>query len=112
VGLLLKPLGFLIRPLGYLAFGAALLLLWVAARVLGEKHELGFFAGRLHGMVSQFPEVSRWETPAGWFMWALLFALAVSPLDPIASRWDEVVLLVIALLVCLRRIAVARQAEH
>jgi hypothetical protein len=38
---------FLLRPFGYLAFVVALLALSGAARLLGETHELGFFAGRL-----------------------------------------------------------------
>src|SRR5437899_893920 len=38
------------RPFGYLAFVAALAALSTSAKLLGDEHELGFFAGRLDQM--------------------------------------------------------------
>jgi hypothetical protein len=100
----------LLRPFGYLAFGLALLALWLAARLLGDRHELGFFSGRLHEMMERYPEVSRWGVHTAWIAWAFLVVVAVSPLDPITSRWDEVVLLALALAVSCHRLAAARRA--
>jgi hypothetical protein len=98
----------LVRPFGYLAFGIALLMLWVTARLLGRDHELGFFSDRLHRLVERYPEVNRWSSQAAWFVWGVLFAIAVSPLDPIASSWDEIVLLVVALIVACHRLGAGR----
>ena len=39
------------RPFGYLAFVLALAALSASAKLLGEDHELGFFAGRLNEAV-------------------------------------------------------------
>jgi hypothetical protein len=82
----------LLRPLGYLMFVVSLGALSGAARVLGEKDELGFFSGRLASMLWAYPEVTRSGIRAAWLTWAALFAVAVSPLDPIASSWDEIAL--------------------
>jgi hypothetical protein len=100
------------RPLGYLAFVIALAALSASARLLGEDHELGFFAGRLNGMISRYPEVTRPGVRMAWLLWAVLLALALSPLDPIASRWDEAVLVVLALGVLWWRTAGAPRAGH
>jgi hypothetical protein len=81
-----------LRPLGYLMFVVALGALSGAARVLGERDELGFFSGRLASMLWAYPEVTRPGIRAAWLTWAALFVVAVSPLDPIASPWDEVAL--------------------
>ncbi len=86
----------LTAPLGYLAFVVALGALSVAASLLGERHELGFFAGRLNRMIRRYPEVTRPGVQTAWLVWIALFCLAVSPLDPITSRWDEVLLLALA----------------
>ena len=80
------------RPFGYLAFVLALVALSLAARLLGEEHELGFFAGRLNRMIWRYPEVTRRGVQMAWLIWIVLLALAVSPADPITSRWDEVLL--------------------
>ena len=86
----------LIAPFGYLAFVVALGALSLAASVLGEEHDLGFFAGRLNRMIWRYPEVTRPGVQMAWLVWVALFALAISPLDPITSRWDEVLLLALA----------------
>jgi hypothetical protein len=97
-----------IRPFGYLAFVLALAALSASARLLGEEHELGFFAGRLNEMIRHCPEVTRRGVQMAWVAWAVLFALAASPLSP--THWDEVALGAIALGVLWRRMLVARRA--
>jgi hypothetical protein len=94
-----------IRPFGYLAFAVALGALSAAARILGDGDELGFFAGRLGGMIRRYPEVVRPGAQAVWLTWAVLMGVALSPLDPIASRWDEALLGAFALGVLWRRLA-------
>jgi len=100
------------RPLGYLAFVIALAALSASAWLLGEEHELGFFARRLNAMISRYPEVTRPGVRMAWLLWAVLLVLALSPLDPIASRWDEAVLVVFALGVLWWRTAGAPRAGH
>jgi hypothetical protein len=102
----------LLRPFGYLAFVIALAALSGAAWLLGERHELGFFSSRLSRMLWRYPEVTRRGVEAAWFVWTALFVVAVSPLDPIASSWDEVVLVALALGVLWPRIYGANRAEH
>lgn len=102
----------LLRPFGYLAFVIALAALSGAARLLGEHHELGFFSGRLSRMLWRYPEVTRRGVETAWLVWAALFAVAVSPLDPIASPWDEVVLGALAIGVLWHRIYGTRPAER
>jgi hypothetical protein len=97
-----------IRPFGYLAFVLALAALSASARLLGEEHELGFFAGRLSGMIRRYPEVTRRGVQMAWVAWVVLFALAASPLSP--THWDEVAVGAIALGVLWRRTLVARRA--
>jgi len=80
----------ILRPLGYLAFVAALLTLSAAARLLGDRDELGFFSGRLAGMLWRYPEVTRPGVQVAYLVWAILFAIAMSPLDPLSTPWDEV----------------------
>ncbi len=94
-----------IRPIGYLAFVAALLALSGAARLLGEADELGFFSDRLATTLWRYPEVTRKGVQVAWLLWALLFAVALSPLDPIASQWDEIALVALALIALWRRLA-------
>jgi hypothetical protein len=91
------------RPFGYLAFVLALAALSASAKLLGEERELGFFAGRLNEMIWRYPEVTRQGVQMACLSWCLLLALALSPLDPIASRWDEVLLVAFALGVLWRR---------
>lgn len=91
------------RPFGYLAFVLALAALSASAKLLGEEQELGFFAGRLNETIRRYPEVTRRGVQMAWLSWFLLLALALSPIDPIASRWDEVLLVAFALGVLWRR---------
>lgn len=80
------------RPFGYLGFVVALGALAVAARFLGEEHELGYFAKRLNETIWRYPEVTRRGVQMAWIVWIALFCVAISPWDPITSRWDEVLL--------------------
>jgi hypothetical protein len=96
------------RPFGYLAFVLALATLSASARLLGEEHELGFFARRLNEMIRRYPEVTRRGVQMAWVAWAAMFTLAASPVSP--THWDEVALGAIGLGVLWRRILVARRA--
>jgi hypothetical protein len=102
----------LVRPFGYLAYVVALAALSVAARLLGEKDELGFFAERLARMLWRYPEVTRKGVQMAWLVWAVLFAIALSPLDPIATPWDEVALAAAAVVVLWRRFVGGNRAER
>jgi hypothetical protein len=99
-------------PFGYLAFVVALAALSAAASLLGDEHELGFFAGRLNVMIWRYPEVTRRGVQMAWLLWLLLFAVAISPADPIASRWDEVLLAALAAGILWRRMIAARQGDR
>ena len=44
--------------------------------------------------------------------WVALFAVALSPLDPIASSWDEVALGAVALAFLWHRLVGGHRAEH
>jgi hypothetical protein len=103
---------FLVRPLGYLAFVLALASLSVAARLLGEKDELGFFTGRLASMLWRYPEVTRKGVQIAWVVWAVAFVIALPPLDPLSTPWDEVVLGAAAMAVLWRRTVGGRRAER
>jgi hypothetical protein len=103
---------FLVRPLGYLAFVLALASLSVAARLLGEKDELGFFTGRLASMLWRCPEVTRKGVQIAWVVWAVAFVIALPPLDPLSTPWDEVVLGAAAMAVLWRRTVGGRRAER
>jgi len=93
-------------------FVVALAALSSAARLLGERDELGFFSGRLASMLWHYPEVTRRGVQVAWLTWGILFAIALSPLDPIASPWDEVALGGLAFLVLWHRFFGAKQAGH
>jgi hypothetical protein len=82
----------IVRPLGYLAFVVALVALSGAARLLGDRDELGYFSGRLARLLWRYPELTRRGIRIAWLSWAVLLGVAVSPIDPIASWWDEVAL--------------------
>jgi hypothetical protein len=101
-----------LRPFGYLAFVVAVAALSLAARLLGEEDALGYFSGRLSDSIGRYPEVTRRGVRMAWLAWALLLVLAVSPWDPIASRWDEVALLAIAAGAAWKRLHGRSQAEH
>jgi hypothetical protein len=106
----MRPVRLLVGPFGYLLFVIALLALSAAARLLGERHELGYFSARLARTVWRYPEVTRRGVQMAWLIWAVLFVIAVSPFDPIASRWDEVALGAVALTVLWHRIAGGHRA--
>lgn len=91
-------------PFGYLVFVVAIAALSTAAWLLGEKHELGFFSGRLAQAVWRYPEVTRRGVQIAWLAWALLLGIALSPIDPLATRWDEIVLVALGLAAAWRRL--------
>lgn len=93
-------------------FAVALFSLSAASRLLGDRHELGFFSGRLAAMLWRYPEITRRGVQMAWLTWAALFVIAVSPFDPIASRWDEIALAVLALLVLSFRFFGGQRAGH
>jgi hypothetical protein len=99
-----------VRPIGYLLFVVALMALSGAARLLGETHELGFFSSRLARTLWRYPEITRPGVQMAWVAWAVAFVVAISPVDPIASSWDEIALAVLALLALGHRFAGAQRA--
>jgi hypothetical protein len=103
---------YLVRPIGYLLFVIGLSALSCTAWLLGERHELGFFAGRLARMLWRYPEVTRRGVQMACLTWSALFVMALSPIDPIASRWDEVALGALAVGVAWQRTFGVRRAEH
>lgn len=96
------------RPFGYLAFVVALWALSAAARLLGDEHELGFFAGRLNRTIWRYPQVTRRGVQMAWLTWLVLFAIAVSPYDPLSTAWDEIVLVALAAGVLWRQLLARR----
>jgi hypothetical protein len=110
--LITQALRFLVRPLGYLAFVLALASLSAAAKLLGDKDELGFFSDRLAAMLWRYPEVTRKGVQTAWVVWAVAFLIALPPLDPLSTPWDEIVLGAAAMGVLWRRTFVARRAER
>jgi hypothetical protein len=103
---------FVLRPLGYLAFVGALAALSAAARLLGERDELGYFTGRLARTLWRYPEVTRRGVQWAWVVWTLMFAVALSPLDPLSTPWDEAALAAAALVVIWRRLVGGRRAAR
>ena len=112
---LLRSIGaavrFLLRPFGYLAFAIALAALISCARLLGERNELGYFAARLSDTLRRYPEVSRRGVQTAWVAWALLLLAAISPLDPLATDWDEVVLGAVGALIAVCSLYVRRDGR-
>jgi hypothetical protein len=100
------------RPLGYFVFVLALAALSASARLLGRQTRIGLFAASLARISWRYPEVARRGGQVAWFAWLVLFALAVSSLDPIHSHWDEVVLAVFALGGAWLQAAIARRANR
>jgi hypothetical protein len=107
---LVELIRFSLQPLGYLAFVLALGALSAASALLGDSHELGFFAGRVSRMIWRYPEVTRRGVQIAWLAWAVLIVLAVSPVSP--THWDEVVLGALGLAVLWRRAFGARRAAR
>lgn len=91
-----------LHAVGYLTFVLAVAMLSASATVLGERHELGYFAGRLAQAIRRYPEVTRHGVQMAWLCWAVLLVLAVSPLSP--THWDEVALVAVAGAVLWRRL--------
>jgi hypothetical protein len=94
----------LARPFGYLAFVVALASLSVAAKLLGDRDELGYFTDRLARTIWRYPEVTRRGVQIAWLVWTLAFVIALPPIDPLATPWDEVVLGAVAMIVLWRRL--------
>ena len=102
-----------VRPIGYLAFVLALASLSLAAKLLGDRDELGYFTDRLARMIWRYPEVTRRGVQIAWCVWALAFVLAISPYDPLTSTpWDEAALAALALAVLWRRTVGGHRAER
>jgi hypothetical protein len=100
---------FLVRPIGHLVFVIALLALTGAAKLLGEKNQLGVICGRLAQAIWRYPDVTRPGIRVAWVLWALLLVVTVSPLGPLATRWDAVALGAIGLSALWRRFFAARR---
>jgi hypothetical protein len=100
------------RPFGYLAFVIALAALSIAAKALGDRDELGYFTDRLARTIWRYPEVTRRGVQIAWLVWAVAFLVALPPLDPLATPWDEVVLGAAAMIVLWRRIVGGHRAER
>jgi hypothetical protein len=81
-----------LRPFGHLAFVVAVWALSASATLLGREDALGGFAGRLRDAIGNHPEVTRRGVLVAWTTWGVLFVLACSPLDPLATWWDELAL--------------------
>jgi hypothetical protein len=103
---------FVLRPIGYLAFVLALASLSLAAKALGDRDELGYFTDRLARMLWRYPEVTRRGVQMAWLVWALAFLVALPPLDPLATPWDEAVLGAAALGVLWRRTVGGHRVER
>jgi hypothetical protein len=101
-----------LRPFGYLAFVVALAALSIAAKALGDRDELGYFTDRLARTIWRYPEITRRGVQMAWIVWAVAFLVALPPLDPLATPWDEVVLGAAAMAVLWRRFAGGRRAER
>ena len=99
-----------VRPVGYLVFVMALLALSGAARLLGQDHELGFFSERLSQTLWRYPEITRRGVQTAWLVWAGLFGIALSPVDPFSTPWDEAALVAVALIVLWHRLYGERRA--
>ena len=106
-------LRFVLRPFGYLAFVLALASLSLAAKALGDRDELGYFTDRLARTLWRYPEVTRRGVQMAWLVWAVAFAVSISPYDPLTStRWDEAALAAVAMVVLWRRIVAGQRAER
>jgi hypothetical protein len=102
----------LIRPLGHLSFVIALLALTGAAKLLGEKNQLGVICSRLSNAIWRHPDVTRPGFRFAWLLWGALLAVAMSPIDPLATRWDAVALVALGLAVVWRRLFASRRDQR
>ena len=106
-------LRFVVRPFGYLAFVLALASLSLAAKALGDRDELGFFTDRLARTLWRYPEITRRGVQMAWLVWAVAVVIAMSPYDPLTTtRWDEVALVAVAMIVVWRRFVGGHRAER
>ncbi len=102
----------LVMPFGYLAFVVALVALSAAAKLLGDRNELGYFSDRLARMLWRYPAVTRPGVQVAWLVWAVLLVICVTPIDPLHTAWDQWALIAGALIVVWRRIGDGSRAEH
>jgi hypothetical protein len=102
----------LARPFGHLAFVIAVLSLTGAAKLLGENNQLGAICGRLSKTIWRYPDVTRTGVRVIWVLWAVLLAVAMSPLDPLATQWDGVALAALGLGAVWRRLFAARRGSR
>lgn len=102
----------LLRPLGYLTFVLALASLSTAAKLLGERDELGYFSDRLARTLWRYPEITRRGVQMAWVVWVAAFVVALPPLDPLSTPWDEVVLGAAALAFLWRRLVGGHRAAR
>jgi hypothetical protein len=93
-----------LAPFGYLAFVLALVALSVAAKLLGDQNELGFFSARLARMIWRYPSVTRPGVQIAWLVWAALLVICVTPVDPLHTALDQFALIAAALVVVWRRV--------
>jgi hypothetical protein len=108
----MRVLHLVARPFGYLAFVMSLAALSAASWLLGKNDELGFFTGRLARTMWRYPEITRRGVQMAWLAWATLLLVALSPIDPLPTRWDEVALVGLALAAVWRRLFADRSAER
>jgi hypothetical protein len=101
-------LRLLLRPFGYLAFVIALAAFSATAWLLGEEHELGFFASRLSNTIWRYPEVTRRGVQLAWLVWAVLFLAAASDDTP----WDERALGAIGVIALWRQFTARHRADR
>jgi hypothetical protein len=97
------------RPLGHLVFVVAVVALSGAANLLGEGNQLGVICRRLSDSLWSHPDVVRPGIRIAWLVWAVLLAVALSPLDPHANRWDAAVLVALGLAAVWRRLFASRR---
>lgn len=111
-GSVILLLRVILRPLGYLMFVVALAALSASAKLLGDRDELGFFSDKLSSLLWRYREISRPGIQIAWLVWAVLFLVAASPLDPISSQWDEVALGALGLVALGRHFFAGHRAGH
>jgi hypothetical protein len=98
-----------VRPIGHALFVTAMLVLALAAELLGDDHELGYFSSCISRRVWRYPEVTRrgFEVIAAIFL--VLAAVAFTPpdIDGLSPTgwglgWDGLAYLAIAIVAARR----------